>query len=170
MKGDNQKFWRLSNASIRPPGDYNYTSNKRRPGAFTMWPGRILEKKIGHCRPPGRYKKASTKHPPNTYWYTATAQQQQLLVMSHPSSTDKAPSTNKSADEHSNSWGSLRHPREAAPTRGGTPAPARVPAPAPAAQVVQRVPLPRVYPPSFVGINRGFSGAQWGRRGGTPTP
>ena len=62
--------------------------------------------------------------------------------MSQPSSTDKAPITDKSTDDQSNSWGSFRRPGEAAPTREGTPAPV----PAPVAQVLQRGPAPHVYP------------------------
>ena len=44
------------------------------------------------------------------------------------SSTDKAPSTDESTGDHSNTWGSLRHPGEATPMRKGTPAPAPAPA------------------------------------------
>ena len=86
--------------------------------------------------------------------HTATAQQQQVLVMSQPSSSYKAPRTDKAAkaantdesnDDHSNSSGSLHRPGEPPPTREGMSAPA----PAAVAQLVQREPPPRAYPPSF---------------------
>lgn len=56
--------------------------------------------------------------------------------MSQPISTDRAPTTDQNTDDHSNPWGGLRRPGDAAPTREGTPAPA----PAPVAQVVERGP------------------------------
>lgn len=70
--------------------------------------------------------------------------------MSQSSSPDKAPSTDKTTEGHSNSWEAcVVMVHIAAPTRRGTPAPATAPAPALAAQVLQRGPLPRIHPVSF---------------------
>ena len=65
--------------------------------------------------------------------------------MSQPSSTDKAPNTDKITDDRSNSWGSLRRPGEAAPKGEGTPALV----PVPVAHVVLCGPVPRVHPLPF---------------------
>ena len=92
----------------RPPGRYDFASVTRRPGALTSIPGRFLKKDFGAFGPPGRYvcknKKKSThlshagrhkkprkKPTPLIHTHTATARQQQVLIMSQPSSTDKAP-------------------------------------------------------------------------------
>ena len=69
--------------------------------------------------------------------------------MSQSGGIGKALKTETTAEGRSKSWGSLRRPSAAAPTKKGQTAPAFVPAPSPAAQVVQRVPLPRMYPPNF---------------------
>ena len=47
--------------------------------------------------------------------------------MSQPNRTSKASSADKTTHGHSNSWESLRHPGETAPTREGTPAPSSTP-------------------------------------------
>ena len=108
-----------------------------------MAPGRFLEKYLGLFPPRGETKIIG-KLAPLTHPAT-TLQQQEVLVMSQPDSTEKAPSTDKSTDE-TKSWVSLRRPGQAAPTREGTPAPGPAPA---AQQVLQRGPLPRIFPPSL---------------------
>ena len=134
-----------------------------RPREVCRAAGALSEENISDIWTPGAIRKSKNKktHTSHTRYrktsksahlshaHSNTAQQQQVLVMWQPSSTDKAHRTNKSADDHPNSWRSLRHRREAEPTREGTPAPA----PAPVAHVVQRGPLPRVYPQG-VELNR----------------
>ena len=144
MKNDDGAVWLRgkadkyrNNASKRPPGRCDCARVKRFPEEF-------LGKNISGLLP---LRGDTKKEEKNTCLsHTATAQQKQkVLVMSQPSSTEKAPSTDKSTDDHSNSRGSLRRPGQAAPTREGTPAPGPAPATASAAQqVLQRGPLPRV--------------------------
>ena len=93
---------------------------KRHPGAFTTWPGRFIERDIGPLRPPGAIQKQNRKKHKHASHTATSLQQQQVLIMSHPSSTEKAPSTDKSTDDQSNSWVSLRRPGRAAPTMEGT--------------------------------------------------
>ena len=117
---------------------------KRHPDAFTTKPGRFLKKKIGAFGPPRRYEtqeknthtsqnagrhKKSRKKAYTSQAHRNSQRQQQVFIMSQPSSidketsTDKAPITDKSTDDPSNSWESLRRSGEAAPTRKGTPPP-----------------------------------------------
>ena len=108
---------------------------KRRPGAFTTIPGRFLKRFRGLWSP-GRYvkqekrqtplkrgeiqkikKKAHTSQTrgdtknqekkPTPLTHTARARQQQVLIMSQPSSTDKAPITDKSTGDQSKLLGKL---------------------------------------------------------------
>lgn len=82
---------------------YDFAGLKRRAGAFTPWPGAYSENVFRTCLPPGAMqKKANTTH----LTHAATAQQQ-LLVVSQPSSTDKAPSTDRSTDDRSKLLGEL---------------------------------------------------------------
>ena len=95
-----------NNGGKRPPGRYDFARVTRLPGAFTSIPGRFLKKDFGafglsgryvktrkahtHLSHAGRYKKTKKKvHTSHTH--TATARQQQVLIMSQPSSTDQAP-------------------------------------------------------------------------------
>ena len=138
---------------------------KRHPGAFTTWPGRFIERDIGPLRPPGAIQKQNRKKHKHASHTATSLQQQQVLIMSHPSSTEKAPSTDKSTDDQSNSWVSLRRPGRAAPTMEGT----------------RRRPVPRLRPRllrsrsystdhSLAFILRALHwSVRWGRGGGTPT-
>ena len=90
-----------------PPGRLRF-SVKRRPGAFTVIPGGSLETYFGAFGPRGRFEKPRKTH---THTHTShtntatTARQQQVLIMSQPSSTDKAPMTDKNTGDQSVSWG-----------------------------------------------------------------
>ena len=88
---------------------------KRRPEAFTTIPGRFRKKKKnGAFGSTGRYKKQEKGHTflkrgaiidtkeqdkkvDTSHTDTPTSRQQQVLIVSQPSSTDKAPSTDKSS-------------------------------------------------------------------------
>ena len=108
---------------------------KRRPGAFTTIPVRFMKTRFRGFWPPGeirKNKKSQTSHTlgdtinqekkahtyhtdtatarqQTSHTHTATARQQQqqvLLIMSQPSSTEKAPVADKSStDDQSNSRG-----------------------------------------------------------------
>ena len=52
-----------NNASKRPPGRYDFAGVKRRPGAFTVWPGRFLKKKSDFLVPPGDIKTIKRQTP-----------------------------------------------------------------------------------------------------------
>ena len=45
------------NASSRLWGRYDFAGVKRRPGAFTVWPGRCIKEYFGFFDPQGRLKK-----------------------------------------------------------------------------------------------------------------
>ena len=148
-----------NNVSKRPPQRYDFAREKGRQktprgkyhdntGAFSenrfrgFWPLRAIrknKKKGTHLSKAGRYKQ-SRKKAHTSHTHTAIARRQQVLIMPQPSITDKAPITDKSTDDQSNSWGSLRRPGEAAPTREGTPA--SVPASERFAVVAQNMYLP----------------------------
>ena len=143
-----------------PRGVVIFARVKKQPGVCSTWPGCFLEKKCRALWPPGAIQKQQKTLTPLTHPATPLLQQE-VLIMSQPSSTEKAPNTDKSTDE-TNSWGSLRRPGQAAPTSGSTPAPCPASATAPGArQVLQRRPLPRSYPPSFaLESSVGMSGRQ----------
>ena len=104
------------NASKRPPERYDFAGEKRRkktPRGVYHDTGAFSEekKKLGFCSP-GRYKKQEKGHTPlkrgrliqkikkkvdTSHTHAPTSRHQQVLVVSQPSSTDKAPSTDKSS-------------------------------------------------------------------------
>ena len=125
-----------------------------------MWPGCILETYFGPFRPPGRYKKTRK----NSYTpRTQRPHSSRCWSCRNPAAPTRRPAPIKAlmtTPTLGEACAVLVKPGEAALTKEGMPAPA----PAPAAQVVQRGPLPRVYRPSFLHWS-----VRWSRRGGTPT-
>ena len=68
--------------------------------------------------PPGAILKKTEKN--TRLSHTATAlQQQKVLVMSQPSSTEEVPSIDKSTDDHSTRWGKLTPSRSSGAHEGG---------------------------------------------------
>ena len=88
----------LAKASKRPPGRCDCVQVKKKPGAFATWPGRFQGNISGLLAPQGDTKKQKKTHASHTHPAT-TLQQQEVLVMSQPSSADKAPSTGKITGE-----------------------------------------------------------------------
>jgi len=116
-----------NNATRRPPGRCDLARVKKQPGRLLRGWGGFSGKNISSLLPPrGDTKITEKTHASHTRPAT-TLQKQEVLVMSQSSSTEKAPSTDKSTDEK-NSGGSLRRPCQAAPAREGTPAPGPAPA------------------------------------------
>ena len=125
-----------NNASKRPSGRCDFARVKKHPGAFTAWPGRFLGS--GAFCPPGAKKKEQKKLTPLTHSQQQPCSSKRCWSCRNPA-TPRTPSTGKGQR-------SLRRPGQAAPAREGTPAPGPAPA---AQQVLQRGPLPRIFPPSF---------------------
>ena len=135
-----------NNASKRPPRVLWLGTREKAAQGVCYVAEAFSGKKISGLLPPrGDAKRIAERTHSSHTPSNNPAAAKDVLVMSQPSSTGKAPSTDKNIDD-TNSWGSLRRSGQAAATREGTPAPGPAPSTAPAAQqVLQRGPLPRLF-------------------------